>query len=475
MVKVEKRKIYWFFIYPLAALIFASLSVLFILSAKGYSVHFEKGAIKFEKTGMLIISTKPIGADIFLNGKNISKKTAAFFSVKIDNLSKGKYVLTLEKEGYYKWEKEVRISPEMVTWANYALLFSKNPKIEKTDFDGNLVEYIPSMDNKAALILAKTKDGEVLYKMQNSSGEKTTLLETAKLTEEQRFSDIKVVDWSKDHRYVLISGTLKGDRRHWTVNTESKSAEDLTALSPLKFERMAFNTSNSDELYGSLAGDLVRINLRTKNVSAVLEKNIVYFMFSAEGKLYYIKDNAGARALWQADADLGGKTNLSDAVPVSDAYEAKASSENQRVALYAKNGSFLYLVTKVGGKNSLITLGKDITGFAWSQDGERLFYKEKDANIVVLEDDSYKKETQEYEPPDTYSFQDISWYDSKHLLSRNGDKAVIMDYDGANKVVLGETVAPLKPFFSYDNGDVFFFSPPVKSEQTSLSRYKVEF
>src|SRR3990167_3099651 len=284
VIKVEKRKIYWFFIYPLAALIFVAVSVLFILFARGYSVHFEKGTIKFEKTGMLIVSTKPPGTDIFLNGKNTSKKTTAFFSVKIDNLSRGKYTLKLEKEGYYKWEKEVRVSPEMVTWANYVLLFSKNPKIEKTDFGGNLIESLTSQDNKAALFLTKTKDGEVLYRMQNSSGEKTTLLETVKLAEDKRFSDIKIVDLSKDYRYVLISGVIKGDKRYWTVNTESKNVEDLTALSPSKFERIAFSSSNSEELYGSLGGELMRLNLRTKDVSSMLESYVVYFTFSTEGK-----------------------------------------------------------------------------------------------------------------------------------------------------------------------------------------------
>lgn len=475
MIKVEKRNIYWFFIYPLAALTFVVLSVLFILSAKGYSVHFENNTVKFEKTGMLIVSTKPTGADILMDGKNTTKKTTAFFSVKIDRLSKGKYTLVLEKEGYYKWEKEVKISPEMVTWANYVLLFSKKPKIEKTDFIGTLVESIPSQDHKASLLLTKTKDSEVLYKMQNSSGEKTSLLDTIKLAEDKRLSDIKIVNWSKDHRYVLVLGTLKGDRRYWTINTESKSVDDLTSLSPVKFERMAFNTSNSEELYGSFSGDLVRLNLRTKSVSGTLDNHVVYFTFSTEGKLYYIKDGGGTRSLWQTNADLNGKVDLSDAIPVSDAYEAKVSSKNQRVALSVKNSSLLYLVTKVGEKNSLITLGKNVTDFAWSQDGERLFYKEQNSNIVVLEDDGYKKETQEYEAIDTNAHQDISWYDSRHLLSRNGDKVMIMDFDGTNRIVLGDTLSGRRPFSSADNGDIFFFSTSTNPEQTLLSWYKVDF
>ncbi|MDO8507812.1 MAG: PEGA domain-containing protein [bacterium] len=474
MIKVEKRKIYWFFIYPVAALTFAVISVLFIMSARGYNMHFEKNGIVFVKTGMLIVSSKPTGAKIVLDGKDTSKKTN-FFSVKINNLSKKKHVLTLEKEGYFKWEKEINIVPEMVTWANYVLMFSKNPKIDKVDFSGSLVQSVPSLDNRQNLVLTRTKDSEVLYSVQNSTGGKNVILDTVKIAEDKRMSGISVLDWSKDKRNVLITGSLKSDQRFWVVNMDSKSVDDVSTITPLKFSRIMFSTANNDELYGSLNGELMRVNIRTKSVSNVLESHISYFSFSENGKIYYIKDDKGVRSLFQANGDLGGKVDLSDAIPVSEAYTLKVDLKDQKALLKTKENNALYLLTKVGDKNSLITIGKNISDFAWAKDSIRFFYKIRGANVVVFESDDYKKESVEYNIAGSEKFQNILWYDPRHLLFQSGDKAMIMDFDGTNRVVLGDSLDSLRIFFTADNGDIYFFSPSVKQEQALLSRYRVEF
>lgn len=475
MIKVEKRKIYWFFIYPFGALIFFVLSALFILSASGFSLHFEDNTLKFDKTGMLIVGSKPSGATILLEKKESARKTTAFFTVKIDKLKKGKYTLRLEKDGYHGWEKEVTIFPETVTWANYVLLFSKTPKVEKTDFPGSIKEVVTSKDDKTSLFLTRTAESEMLTLMQNSSGEKTLLLETAKLPEDRRFSDIKIIEWSKDRRYLLMSATLTGARKNFVFNTESKGIDDIGTISPIVFDRTKFNPLNSEELFVLAKGELFKINLRTRTISQALERNIVYFTFSSEGKIYFIVSNGENRSLWVASTELNGRTNLSETIPVSEEYEAKISSKNQRIALFLKNGSTLFLVAKINEKNSLISIGKEVTDYEWSKDGERLMYKEKGKNIIVLEDDTYRKETVEYESEKTEAFENISWYDSRHLLSRQDKKVVIMDFDGTNKVELGDTLMGTSPFHSEDNGDICFNVPQEKENQSLIARYKVEF
>ena len=344
VIKVQPKKIYWFLIYPLATLIFAALSVIFILSAKGYSIQFENGNIGFQKTGMIIMGSNPSGADIFLDGKPISKKTASFFSAKINNLSKDKYFLSVEKEGYYKWEKELRVFPEMVTWANYILLFSKEPKIEKAEIQGSLVQSFPSLDRKENLVLTKTPIEEILYKIDNDSGEKTTVLETSKLRGDQKISSINIIDWSKDHRNILVSGILAGENKYWVINADSKKLESLDALSPIKFDKLMFNTGNSDEIYGSLQGAIRKINLKEKKVSDILEKQVIYFTLSSDGTLYYIKDSGKKRVLYRVNGGFSGETEIFDSLPISEAYEVKISDKNQKIALRTKEDSTVYVI-----------------------------------------------------------------------------------------------------------------------------------
>lgn len=455
-------------------ILFVAISLLFIMSARGYGFHFDENGLSLEKTGMIIASSKPSGADIFLDGKKISNRSLPFFSVKIDRLGKKKYTLTIEKEGYYKWQKELKVFPEMVTWANYVLLFSKNPKIEKVDFSGAVTASIASKDNKYTALSFTDKGSEVLYSLDNKSGEKKILLETAKMSEEQKIASVKALDWSKDHKHVLISANLKADKQYFIVNTDTKSLESLSAFTPVKFDSLVFGASSSDDLYGTSGNNFLRVNFKNKTVSSTLDAGVMYFTFSPDGKIYYIKDTAGVRSLWQANSDMSTKTNLSDAIPVSGEYEMKISGKNQKIALFSKTDSALYIVTKVGEKNSVISMGKNISDFEWSGDSERIFYKSKDSNVIVFETDDYKKESKEYDLTSSQNFKNILWYDSRHLLAQSGDKTVIMDFDGTNQVVLGSSPPESRPFFSGDGGDILFVSS-VNPEQTTLSRYRVEF
>jgi len=473
VIKVQQKKIYWYFLYPLAAVTFVVVSALFILSARGYGIHFEKNGVSIEKTGMIIVSSKPAGASIYLNGKDTSKKTTNFFTVKINNLGKNKYILTIEKDGYYKWEKELKVFPEMVTWANYVLLFSKNPKIDKVDFSGSYVDSLTSKDDKYSAVLVRSDAGEVLYGLDNKSGEKNTLLESAKMSEDARVTDIKMIDWSKDHKNILISGSTKNGNQYFVLNIETKNIEQIAAITPTKFDRIIFSTANNDDLYGTFGKELFRVNVRTKSVSTALENNVVYFTFSPDGKVYYIKDDAGKRSLWQGGGDLGDKTNFFDAVPVSDGYTIKVTSKDQKVALKTNTDLSLYFITKVGDKNSLISVSKNITDFDWSKDGERIFYKSREANIIVFEFDDYRKESKEYEITGSQVMGNLVWYDSRHLLAYKDSQALVMDFDGTNQVSLGNAV-PGKIFFGDDNGDIFFFSQ-VNANKAVLSKYKVEF
>jgi len=473
VIKVQPKKIYWIFIYPLTTVAFILLSVLFILSARGYNIHFENGRPEFKKTGMFIVSSKPAGVDVLLDGKHVSRKTNGLFSTKITRLSQGKYTLSLEKEGFYSWTKELEIYPEMVTWANYVLLFSKNPDVEKINLEGSLVQRFSSADRKADLILTKSPTGELLYRVSNDSGEIAVVLETDKLGADKKVSGIRILDWSKDRRNILISAVLAGETKYWNVNADSHNVEDLSVLSPVKYDKLMFNTGNSDELYGLFQGNLRRINLKTREVTGILEKNIGYFTFSLDGKIYYIQNKGKARALYSANGDLFGKTEISDNLPVSESYEIKVSDKEQKVALKVKEDLTLYVVAKVNEKNSLISMGKNVSEFLWSPEGDKLFYK-KEKMPIVFEDKEYKKESKEYRFTESDNFKNITWYDNYHLLAEENGKVKVIDFDGTNEVILGSSLKDTGVFYNPDHGNIYFFSGADK-DKTILSKYKTGF
>lgn len=468
MIKTEKRKIYWYFLYPVAAAAFIVVSAIFILSAKGCKISIDDNGLGIERMGMIIVNSRPTGATILLNGKDIKKKTSQFFSTNLDKQKRGSYTLRVEKEGFYSWERKIEVLPEMVTWANYVLLFSKNPKIEKTDFGGSIVDSISSEDKKNSALLFSEKGEAIIYLFNNINGERTAIFENSKVAPESKLVDIGFVEFSRDKKNLLLSAILKGERRFFVLNTETKTLEDFNALFPVKFSDAHFNVQDSSELFVVKEKEIFKVNIRNKTVSSVLENNVAYFT-QVEGKIYYIKDNSGSRSLWQASSDMSGRTNLFDAMPLSEEYEIKVSSYDKKIAILAKTGGMLYILDMIKNDYALSSIGEDISDFSWTVDGERMFYKGKDV-IYVLD----VKDNKTFEISGAPLFKNLVWYDNRHLISQKDGKAIIMDFDGINTTVFGGMLEKTKVFFSGDDKNIYFFSPNEIPEKTTLSIYKTE-
>ena len=122
-----RRCLYIFFI-----IIFLIVAPLIILYASGYKL---RSGFAIQKTGALIIATKPKGASIYLNNKlqqdflkNIFSRTKTFTvtPAKIKNLLPEEYTVKLALNGYWPWEKKVSVLPGQSTYIEAVNLFKND-------------------------------------------------------------------------------------------------------------------------------------------------------------------------------------------------------------------------------------------------------------------------------------------------------------------------------------------------------------
>ncbi|KKT29174.1 hypothetical protein A3G55_03515 [Candidatus Giovannonibacteria bacterium RIFCSPLOWO2_12_FULL_44_25] len=107
---------------------YASISFFFIaavpilLYSLGYGISRD---FKILKTGGIFIQASETGADIFIDSRH---KRTSFLgkSGLIKNLVPGTYKVSVTKEGFWDWEKQLEVMSETVT-ARSALLVPKNP------------------------------------------------------------------------------------------------------------------------------------------------------------------------------------------------------------------------------------------------------------------------------------------------------------------------------------------------------------
>lgn len=102
-------------------LVIATVSV--VLYGRGYRFSFDNGRADLSGTGLLVATSSPDGAQVFIDGH---LTTATDNTI---NLSPGEYSIKIFKEGYFPWQKKVNIDKGVVTKAK-ALLFPTAPKLE---------------------------------------------------------------------------------------------------------------------------------------------------------------------------------------------------------------------------------------------------------------------------------------------------------------------------------------------------------
>ena len=112
------------------ACIFVSIGVIafFVIKiAQGYRPNLIKKTI--EPTGLLVATSIPDGAQLFIDGKLVSATNNTL------NLPPGEYNIEVKKDGYSPWEKRLVVKRELVTKAD-ATLFSTYPNLEALTFTG---------------------------------------------------------------------------------------------------------------------------------------------------------------------------------------------------------------------------------------------------------------------------------------------------------------------------------------------------
>ncbi len=182
--------------------ILLSVTTLVILYGKGYRIgNLLSGHPTVSKTGLLVTTSSPDGAQVFING-NLTTAT----SDTIDLLP-GEYTIKISKDGYLPWEKKVTIKKEVVTKAD-ALLFPNAPRLESITSNGVDQPLLdPSRRRIAFRIASQSAKKNGLYVLDMA----TTPVLTLQSSTRQLADDVtaafskSMYTWSPDGQEIIAS------------------------------------------------------------------------------------------------------------------------------------------------------------------------------------------------------------------------------------------------------------------------------
>lgn len=377
------------------------LIVIFAISGIG-AIYYSQGyrldvtTWKVSKIGALYIESYQKPIEIYLNG--------TFYKDKSGILKKGtfiasilpkKYRLSIQKEGYISYEKNITILPSQVTRFFNIILVPKEIPAEKS-FE----------EKQGQEIILTAKDGTVLTQ---DSEKKITTKHTFKPQE-----------------------------------TSIDIGKKVATLTKEKFSSFSLNEENSNEI----------VAIGTKNISVFnIEKETSQQIFS--GKKLFAKvvhtdvivlhtttyatatstkstKQKGEEKTMLSIIPISGNAPQTELSPLASTSVVDVDAWGDEIGFLLSDGT---LVMYNKAEKTTQTISTQVTKFAFSPDGKKLLYQEKDGKILVyfIEGeveilDAQKKETLRLQIVDASNIQEIWWYtDSFHILLKYPEKIVLAE------------------------------------------------
>lgn len=423
----------------------------FIVS--GYWLNSD---FKVERNGLLQISSVPTGADIYIDGDSSWLQRTNTSKV----LSSGEHSVKLTKDGYDSWQKTINISEGLLYRIHYPRLFLQNRTPESLlDITGTTLATTSPDHNSLILINNTTEwafinldsdeikpepiDISQIFSSVSLAPDATTGLFTGTI------QDIK---WDYDGTHALFK-TNNTDTTEWVlldVKNPTKSI-NLTKEFGANFNEIQILDNSSNNLLAIRNGNLHKIDVSGKSISAVLAENVTNFdhynnevVFSAtttsEAPVNYI----GLLKLGDDKITTLEETNSPVLVTLSRFYDDKYITvlSDRLVSLYKKEDftkikdfelTFQPTSIKVGHNGEFITMSLD-------------------NQIATL--DMEAMSVTEWQPSGTR----FGWIDNDMVYAVADNSLTVYDFDGYNQRTIASSVSEHFPAAITNNKWLYYFS-----------------
>lgn len=429
--------------------------------ANGYGLDRQGRVIQ---NGLVFVSTRPTGADIYLNGERQKSRTNARL-----NIPAGQYVLELKREGYRDWKRALQVEGGKVQRFHYPLLFPVDLQTTTVkQYESAPLLSTQSIDHRWLLVGTNEPNTFDLYDLNAKQLEaRQVAVPVETMAAGSTTTGWQAVEWAKDNRRVVLRRSYERDGQtsseYILFDRENpEDSQNLTVLFGFNPTVLELRDQVYDRyyLFDKNSGQVFTASLREPTpqpyLSGVLaftsEKDIVAYV-TAEGA------NEGEARIQIKQGD--GPTMTVRRVPAGTAYlldmaeydgafylAAGAASENRVFVFRDPIGSLRRApneplvpvqILKVASPNHVSFSANK--RFVAAENGDRF------AVYDIEEDRGYAYQAGVApDVPDAHA----TWMDDFRLCYVSGGKLVVFDYDGINLQTLSAASPNYRPIFDHD-------------------------
>ena len=421
------------------------------LIVSGYWVNSD---FKVERQGMLQVASIPTGADLDIDGESSWLQRTNTSKV----LPSGQHTVTISKEGYDTWSKQINITEGLLYRLQYPRLCLIDRESTKVLDTSSATSASVSPDRNKLLLLNNTTEWE-LVNLRNDN------LEPKKLNIAPYFSSVSLaegasvglftgkitnIDWDRGSSHVLVRVETPDSTEWVLIDTENlKNSLNLSKEFGANFTLVEILDNSSSNLLAVQDGHLRKIDIPGKAISAVLADQVVDFDHYETEIVFSATNSTGGytiNLLRIGDDEITKleSTSTFAKVVISKFYDEMYLTvlQGNTVSLYQKTDftpvssfelSFNPEYIKVGQGGEFITMytGTEIA----TLDMEALSVREWRA-----EGDSF------------------GWLDNDMIYTITDGELIVYDFDGFNRRTLAHNVSSHFPVTITDDKWLYYFS-----------------
>lgn len=431
-------------------LIFYSLIVIFVILAfivipysNGW--RFDLQTLSFAKLGGLYIETEPADAQITMDKLDIQIKPGFLKSgILIANLFPKTYHISVTKQGYQSWNKDVAVKPSLVTQIHPIILLPE--KWQKEILAKNVKDIFLDSNNLV------WKDTAGNLKINGLSGQ-------GKIIKGNEF-----ISWLNGDRFVLTLD--KTTNNYFAVNVSDNTASNINLIfKNLKDQKLIFDSSKINKIIAH-PSDGNKVILATAKSLYVLDFNRLSLVVIKDGQFNPLAASNGkvifadSKNLYSYDLNLKEVSIITQ----KSVFSAEISPNDQFLAF--SSGSKLFLLDQTNPESKIKELAQNPSYFKFSPDSKKIAVISNESwwiNIYFIGDDYelYGKKPMSSSAFEIGTLDDvlpISWLNnSSYILLKYSNSLNLLEIDDKNPPIntqLAETGVN-KYFYNPDSNTVY--------------------
>ena len=437
------------------------LAIILMVTALAFIVsgYWLNSDFKVERNGLLQISSVPTGADISIDSESAWMQRTNTSKV----LSSGQHTITLTKDGYDSWTKTINISEGLLYRIHYPRLFPNDRTAENVLDVTSTTLATTSPDHNSLILINDTTNWSFINL--DSDDIKPQILDISKIFSSVSLAEdaevglftgkILDIDWDYNGTHALFK-VQSDDATEWALLDvkNPKNSINLTREFGSNFTEVQILDNDSNNLLAVQNGNLHRIDIYGKSLSAVLIENIVNFDHYGNNEIIFSAKNSSTEetapyyiGLLKIDDDkitTLATTPTPAKVTLSKFYDDKYITilEGNLVSLYQKEDFKPLHTFELTFEPNTMEVGHSGEFITMTLDNQIATLDMESTAIIEWQTDS----------------PNFGWIDNDMIYSIASGNLTVYDYDGLNRRTIATNVSSHFPAAITNNKWLYYFS-----------------